>query len=68
MLSSTMSVVGDVVEILHKRAQAVAVRRDQHALAGRIAGAIVSFQYGRKRATVSLSDSVAGISDGDSPA
>ena len=57
--------VGHVVEILHERAQAVAVRRDQHLLAARTAGAIVSCQYGRKRATVSFRHSVSGSSSGE---
>ena len=60
-----MSASRHVVEHLHQRAQAVAVRDDQHVAAGLAAPARCrSFQYGSTRASVSLSDSVAGSSRG----
>ena len=56
-------VVRHAVEVLDQRAQAVAVRGDEHALArGDTAGAMRSFQYGTTRATVSFRHSVSGTS------
>jgi len=54
-------------QVLDQRAQAVAVRRDEHALAALDGRRNVRFsQNGKKRATVSFKHSVAGNSLGDS--
>ena len=59
MFSSTMSCFGDVVQVLHQRAQAVAVRRDQHLLAapdGRRDGLVPERQEARHRVLQALGE------------
>ncbi len=61
-------VIADIVEVLHQGPQAVAVSGDEHSLPARMAGAMLSCQYGRNRATVSFKHSVRGSSWSERPA